>query len=81
MNDIEAKLAALESKLARIDLRLDNDFRSIYGNGHPGLIDRMNEIEKHLAKRSGGLAAVSQIVTLLLSITAIACNVIAMLKK
>lgn len=81
MNDIEAKLAALESKLARIDLRLDNDFRSLYGNGHPGLIDRMNEIEKHLAKRSGGLAAVSQIVTLLLSITAIACNVIAMLKK
>lgn len=81
MNDIEAKLAALESKLARIDLRLDNDFRSLYGNGHPGLIDRMNELEKHLAKRSGGLAAVSQIVTLLLSITAIACNVIAMLKK
>ena len=81
MNDIEARLAALESKLARIDLRLDNDFRSLYGNGHPGLIDRMNEIEKHLAKRSGGLAAVSQIVTLLLSITAIACNVIAMLKK
>ncbi len=81
MNDIEAKLAALESKLARIDLRLDNDFRSLYGNGHPGLIDRMNEIEKHLAKRSGGLAAVSQIVTLLLSLTAIACNVIAMLKK
>lgn len=80
MNDIEAKLAALESKLARIDLRLDNDFRSLYGNGHPGLIDRMNEIEKHLAKRSGGLAAVSQIVTLLLSLTAIACNVIAMLK-
>lgn len=80
MNDIEAKLAALESKLARIDLRLDNDFRSLYGNGHPGLIDRMNELEKHLAKRSGGLAAVSQIVTLLLSITAIACNVIAMLK-
>lgn len=81
MNDIEAKLAALESKLARIDLRLDNDFRSLYGNGHPGLIDRMNEIEKHLAKRSGGLAAVSQIVTLLLSLTAIACNVIAMLQK
>lgn len=81
MNDIESKLAALESKLARIDLRLDNDFRSLYGNGHPGLIDRMNEIEKHLAKRSGGLAAVSQIVTLLLSLTAIACNVIAMLKK
>ena len=81
MNDIETKLAALESKLARIDLRLDNDFRSLYGKGHPGLIDRMNEIEKHLAKRSGGLAAVSQIVTLLLSITAIACNVIAMLKK
>lgn len=81
MNDIEAKLAALESKLARIDLRLDNDFRSLYGNGHPGLIDRMNEIEKHLAKRSGGLAAVSQIVTLLLSLTAIACNVVAMLKK
>lgn len=81
MNDIEAKIAALESKLARIDLRLDNDFRSLYGNGHPGLIDRMNELEKHLAKRSGGLAAVSQIVTLLLSLTAIACNVIAMLKK
>lgn len=81
MNDIEAKLAALESKLARIDLRLDNDFRSLYGNGHPGLIDRMNEIEKHLAKRSGGLAAVSQIATLLLSLTAIACNVISMLKK
>ena len=81
MNDIEARLAALESKLARIDLRLDNDFRSLYGNGHPGLIDRMNEIEKHLAKRSGGLAAVSQIVTLLLSLTAIACNVVAMLKK
>ena len=81
MNDIETKLAALESKLARIDLRLDNDFRSLYCNGHPGLIDRMNEIEKHLAKRSGGLAAVSQIVTLLLSLTAIACNVIAMLKK
>ena len=81
MNDSETKLAALDSKLARIDLRLDNDFRSLYGNGHPGLIDRMNEIEKHLAKRSGGLAAVSQIVTLLLSITAIACNVIAMLKK
>ena len=81
MNDIEAKIAALESKLARIDLRLDNDFRSLYGNGHPGLIDRMNELEKHLAKRSGGLAAVSQIATLLLSLTAIACNVIAMLKK
>ena len=81
MNDIETKLAALEPKLARLDLRLDNDFRSLYGNGHPGLIDRMNEIEKHLAKRSGGLAAVSQIVTLLLSLTAIACNVVAMLKK
>lgn len=81
MNDIEQKVAAIETQLSRICLRLDNDFRSLYGNGHPGLIDRVCEIEKALAKRSGGLSAISQIITVILSLTAIACNIFALLHK
>lgn len=35
-------------RLARIELKLDNDYKALHGNGHPGLLDRVADLEKQL---------------------------------
>jgi 23S rRNA A2030 N6-methylase RlmJ len=35
-------------RLGRIETKLDNDYRAIHGNGHPGLMDRMARVEQRL---------------------------------
>ena len=36
-------------RLGRIETKLDNDGKAIYGNGHPGLLDRMVKLEQEIA--------------------------------
>ena len=42
-------------RLGRIETKLDNDFRAIHGNGHPGLLDRVAKLEEdiHLLQSKG----------------------------
>lgn len=40
--------------------KLEHDFRALYGNGHPGLIDRVADIEKKLAVMNGSQHSVLQ---------------------
>lgn len=35
-------------RLGRIETKLDNDYRAIHGNGHPGLLDRVSSVEQRL---------------------------------
>lgn len=32
-------------RLARIETKLDADYRALHGNGHPGLIERVADLE------------------------------------
>ena len=36
-------------RLGRIETKLDADFRTLHGNGHPGLLDRVDELEKEMS--------------------------------
>ena len=36
----------LKSKINGMDLKLDNDYKILNGNGHPGLLSRVTELEK-----------------------------------
>ena len=35
-------------RLARIEIKLDNDFRALHGNGHPGLLAEMETAKKEI---------------------------------
>lgn len=36
-------------RLARIETKLDNDFRALHGNGHPGLLAEMETAKQEIA--------------------------------
>lgn len=35
-------------RLGRIETMLESDFRALYGNGHPGLLDRVQCLEQEV---------------------------------
>ena len=43
--DVTRKLAALEAGIDYIKGALERDYKHIHGNGSPGLIDRVKELE------------------------------------
>lgn len=45
MNDFEKDVI---DRLARIENSLKNDMKALYGNGKPGLVDKVNDLEKRL---------------------------------
>lgn len=49
MTDFEEKviysLAELKQAVKDVNEKLDNDYRALHGNGHPGLLDRMTVLE------------------------------------
>ena len=46
MNDFEKDVI---DRLARIENSLKNDMKALYGNGKPGLVDKVGELEKRLS--------------------------------
>ena len=46
MNDFEREVL---ERLARIETKMDADFRILHGNGKPGLIGRVEHLEKREA--------------------------------
>lgn len=66
-------------RLARIETKLDADYRAIHGNGKPGLIEdldslkhRVQSLEDHHKNQDKGFGKLGQIVGWLIT-TAIAC--------
>lgn len=45
MSDFEKDVI---DRLARIENSLKNDMKALYGNGKPGLVDKVNDLEKRL---------------------------------
>ena len=35
-------------RLGRIETKLDTDYKTLYGNGHAGLVDRVNDAEDRI---------------------------------
>ena len=45
-------LIRIDERLKTIDERLDNSERTLYGNGHPGLVERVQKLEnEHEAQK------------------------------
>lgn len=73
MNEFELDVV---ERLGRIETKLDNDFHILHGNGEPGLLERVNELEhevllltskKHWIKEwLGWLFAIGNLVALYL---------------
>jgi len=75
-------------RLARIETKLDNDFRTLHGNGQPGLLAKHNDLERrvttleHAFRTQSGVARKIIITLAWLVTTAIACyNLIAKAAK
>ena len=60
------RLSRIEADIATIRSRMESDFRALYGNGHPGLIDRHADLEKrleaHLAAGTGAAAIIQYLI-------------------
>lgn len=72
-SDNAGRLARIEADIQTMKLRLDNDFRSLYGNGHPGLIDRHADLEKRLASHLASGAGASSLIHWIVAAATIAC--------
>ena len=46
--EIQSDIKDIIDRLGRIETKLDNDGKAIYGNGKPGLLDRMVSLESKL---------------------------------
>ena len=46
--EIQNDIKDIIDRLGRIETKLDNDGKAIYGNGKPGLLDRMVALESKL---------------------------------
>lgn len=80
--NIEELILQIHAKVSEIDTKLENDYRALYGNGKPGLIADVAELQKELAvikaKQSwwgsaiaGWLSVVAFIITTIISIIAL----------
>ena len=53
IDDLNKQLAAFErdviDRLGRIEVKLDNDYRAIHGNGQPGLLEKHTALEQRVA--------------------------------
>ena len=46
--EIQKDIKDIIDRLGRIETKLDNDGKAIYGNGKPGLLDRMVALESKM---------------------------------
>lgn len=80
--NIEELILQIHAKVSEIDTKLENDYRALYGNGKPGLIADVAELQKELAvikaKQSwwgsaiaGWLSVIAFIITTIISIIAL----------
>lgn len=80
--NIEELIIQTHAKVSEIDAKLENDCRALYGNGKPGLIADVAELQKELAiikaKQSwwgsaiaGWLSVIAFIITTIISILAL----------
>lgn len=67
------RLSRIEADIQTMKLRLDNDFRSLYGNGHPGLIDRHADLERRLASHIASGTGAAAIIQYLIAAVTILC--------
>lgn len=51
---VDVRLARLEEKFDSMGSDIADIKKAIKGNGKPGLIDRVNDVEKKLAEHAGG---------------------------
>ena len=53
-NDTNSLIREIYAEVREIKTKLESDYRALYGNGHPGLLDRVSklalELEKLLAR-------------------------------
>ena len=65
-------------RLSRIEVKVEADYRALYGNGKPGLLDRVNKLENSMY--AGGImyravvSFVARIVTLAVAVYAAVKN-------
>ena len=80
--NIEELIIQTHAKVSEIDAKLGADYRALYGNGKPGLIADVAELQKELAiikaKQSwwgsaiaGWLSVIAFIITTIISIIAL----------
>ena len=75
----------IHAKVGEIGAKLENDYRALYGNGKPGLIADVAELQKELAvikaKQSWWGSAIAGWLSVIAFIITTVISIIALLKK
>ena len=75
----------IHAKVSEIDTKLENDYRALYGNGKPGLIADVVELQKELAvikaKQSWWGSAIAGWLSVIAFIITTVISIIALVKK
>jgi len=57
MNKINSTLGKIEGKISSIEDKLENDYHELHGNGQPGLIHKVNELQTKVSNLETELKA------------------------
>lgn len=83
--NIEELILQIHAKVSEINTKLENDYRALYGNGKPGLIADVAELQKELAiikaKQSWWGSAIAGWLSVIAFIITTIISIIALLKK
>jgi hypothetical protein len=72
-------------RLARIESYLENDSKALYGNGKPGLLDKVNALDKRLvimeSKNEGKRSIVKDVAGVIAWLVAIGTGLYAIIRR
>ena len=83
--NIEELIIQTHAKVSEIDAKLGADYRALYGNGKPGLIADVSELQKELAvikaKQSWWGSAIAGWLSVIAFIITTAISIVALLRR
>ena len=84
-DDTENLIREIYAKVKEIDANLKHDYRALYGNGHPGLIADVAELQKELvvikAKQSWFGSAIAGWVSVIAWLITTAVSIISIVRR
>ncbi len=84
-NDTESLIREIYAEVREIKTKLESDYRALYGNGHPGLIEDVANLKRDMAilraKQSWFGSSLAGWLSLLAWLITTAVSILAVLKK
>lgn len=84
-NDTESLIREIYAEVREIKTKLESDYRALYGNGHPGLIEDVANLKRDMAilraKQSWFGSSLAGWLSLLAWLITTAVSILAILKR